>query len=81
MTIHGQRVFLNDGYDYILNTYGVDCAAHLTLTFKTPEELLACYDKLKVDNNLPAPFTETPYNVLVGNFTDRFGVLWGFMVI
>ena len=81
MTIHGQRIFLNDGREFIRNTYRVDCVAHLILTFNTPEELLVCYDKLKDDNNLPVPFTKTPYSVLIGNFIDRFGVFWGFMVI
>jgi len=81
MTIHGEKVFFNDGYDFIRNTYGVDCAAHLILTFKTSEELLACYDQLKKENDLLAPFIETPYSKLVGNFIDKFGVLWGFMVV
>ena len=41
----------------------------------------ACYDYLKEDNDIPVPFVETPYSKLVGNFMDKFGVLWGFMVV
>ena len=81
MVIHEQIVFLNDGRDFIRDSYGVDCAVHLVLTFQTEEELLACHDNLKEGDHLPAPFVETPYSKLVGNFIDKFGVLWGFMVV
>jgi uncharacterized glyoxalase superfamily protein PhnB len=81
MIIHGQKVFLNDGMDFIRNTYNVECNSHLTLTFNTPEELLTCYEKLKDDSSSEYPFVETPYSKLVGNFIDKFGVLWGFMVV
>ena len=80
MIIHGQKVFLNDNKDFIRNAYGFDSTAHLALTFKTPEELLTCYEKLKIDNDQPFPFMEAPYSKLVGNFVDKIGVLWGFMV-
>jgi len=53
----------------------------LTLTFETPEELLACYEKLKEGSSPPIPFEEKPYSKLVGNFVDKFGVLLGFMVV
>ncbi|MDR2571037.1 MAG: hypothetical protein LBD23_12240, partial [Oscillospiraceae bacterium] len=29
MIIHGQKVFLNDGMDFIRNTYNVECNSHL----------------------------------------------------
>lgn len=79
MNIHGQRVWLNDAFGN--KDKSLDCGAvHLILTFNTAEELLSCYENLKADDNAPAPFKETPYSKLVGNFLDKFGVLWGFMV-
>lgn len=79
MKIHGQTVFLNDAFGN--KDRSNDCGAvHLILTFNTTEELLACYENLKSDDNGPAPFSEQPYSKLVGNFMDKFGVLWGFMV-
>jgi uncharacterized glyoxalase superfamily protein PhnB len=81
MDIFGQKIFLNDSKDYIKNIFGINFAAHLIITFETSESLLACYDILKDNNNLPTPFIETQYSKLVGNFMDKFGVLWGFMVV
>jgi len=81
MRIHGQTIFLNDAKAHFRDGLGVDCTAHLVLTFRTAEKLLACYEILKADGNHPAPFHETPYSKLVGNFMDKFGVLWGFMVV
>jgi len=80
MFIHDQRVCLNDASAYLADTFGIDCTMHLMLTFNTQEELLACYSKLKEGSRPATPFTQTPYSELVGNFVDRFGVLWGFMV-
>jgi PhnB protein len=80
MNIHGQRVWLNDAFgnkDKSLDC----CAVHLVLTFNTEKELLACYEHLKESDNTPIPFRETSYSKLVGNFMDKFGVLWGFMVV
>jgi len=81
MRIDGQTIFLNDGKAFFSEAFGVNCAAHLVLTFRTAEKLLACYEILKADGNAPAPFHEAPHSKLVGNFMDKFGVLWGFMVI
>ena len=79
MRIHGAEVFLNDGLVFIRDAYGgAGCPGHLCVTFTTPDELLACYEALKPDG-AAYPFRETPYSKLVGNFTDKFGVLWGFM--
>jgi len=78
MEIHGQTVWLNDAYGNKNKSPGCG-AVHLILTFGSPEELLACYESLK-DDDTPAPFIETPYSKLCGNFTDKFGVFWGFMV-
>ena len=80
MKIHGQMIWLNDAKEHIKSGFGINCSTHLVLTFNTPEELLACYEYFKMDDNTPTPFHEAPYSRLVGNFMDRFGVLWGFMV-
>lgn len=80
MIIHGQMIWLNDAKEYIKNEYGINCAAHFVLTFNTSDELLACYENFKTDDTTPLPFYETPYSKLSGNFLDKFGVLWGFMV-
>ena len=79
MNIHGAEVFFNDALRFLNDTFDVSCGMHLVITFKTTDELLACYEILKTDDN-PAPFYERPYSKLVGNFVDEFGVLWGFMV-
>ena len=77
--IHGTKVFLNDALNFLNDTFGVNCNAHLVITFNSVDELLDCYEILKSDDK-PAPFYETSYSKLVGNFKDKFGVLWGFMV-
>jgi len=80
MSIHGTQVFLNDALEFLNNTFGnLTGKMHLTITFDTVEELLTCYAMLKTSGT-PNPFIETPYSKLVGNFVDKFGVLWGFMV-
>jgi PhnB protein len=78
MKIHGQTVFLNDWFGN--KDKSLDCAVHLIVQFKTEAELLACYDALKDGGTIIDPFVKTFYSALVGNFMDRFGVLWGFMV-
>ncbi|MCL2372079.1 MAG: hypothetical protein FWC78_01580 [Defluviitaleaceae bacterium] len=80
MNIHGQKVFLNDGKAFLLGSFGVGCVAHLAVTFATPERLLACYEKMKAGSMPDAPFVKTEYSELVGNFMDKFGVIWGFIV-
>ena len=80
MNIHGQRVWLNDAFGN--KNKSLDCGSvHLILTFNTAEELLACYGHLKEGENIPLPFHKTEYSELVGNFMDKFGVLWGFMIL
>ncbi|WFR57257.1 VOC family protein [Anaerocolumna sp. AGMB13025] len=77
--IHGTEVFLNDALKFINDTFDINCGAHLIITFNSVDELLVCYEILKSDDKL-SPFYETSYSKLVGNFKDKFGVLWGFMV-
>ena len=79
MKIHGIKVFINDAQEFLKDTLGVNCSAHLIITFKSIDELLDCYEILKSDDKI-SPFFETQYSKMTGNFKDKFGVLWGFMV-
>ena len=81
MKIHGQTVFLNDN-DCMFGhaDTSISFPVHLIIQFKSADELLACYGLLKEEGETEHPFTETPYSALVGNFKDKLGVLWGFMV-
>jgi len=78
MTISGMKVFLNDRFGNKNKT--LDCAVHLIVMFKSADELNACYEHFKEGSTIVDPFEELPYSKLAGNFIDRFGVQWGFMV-
>ena len=77
MTIHGQKVFLNDRFGN--KDKSLNCAVHLIVMFKSVEELLACYEFFKEESTIIDPFEKLPYSELAGNFIDKFGVQWGFM--
>ena len=78
MNIHGQKVFLNDRFGN--KDKSLDCAVHLIMMFENVEELLYCYEFFKEDSIIIDPFEELPYSKLAGNFIDKFGVQWGFMI-
>ena len=80
MKIRGQTVFLNDNEMLVDKNNLHSFPVHLILYFQTEEELLACYEILKNDDATSHPFVKTSYSALTGNFTDKFGMLWGFMV-
>jgi len=80
MKICEQTVFLNDRVEFSNSDKSPNGTAHLIVQFSNTEELLACYDLFKDGNTIIDPFVQTPYSELVGNFMDRFGILWGFMV-
>ena len=81
MKINGQTVFLNDNEEMFSgNEITHNFPVHVILYFQTTEELLACYEILKNDNQKSNPFVKTAYSELCGNFKDKFGMLWGFMV-
>ena len=79
--IHGQTIYLNDNDMFSSKRKTPDCAQHLVVTFESVEELLACYEFFKEDAVVVHQFTAESYSKLSGNFLDKFGVLWGFMVI
>jgi PhnB protein len=80
MRIHGSRVMLNDRFGAKERTR--DCAVAMLVTFGSGAELLACYDIMimKDGNMMVDPFERAPYTELGGQFVDRFGVQWAFMV-
>jgi len=80
MKIHGQTVFLNDNDDLVNKDNPQSFPVHLILNFPTVEALLSCYEILKDDSATGHPFEKTSYSALCGNFSDKFGMLWGFMV-
>ena len=78
MTIQGTKVFLNDRFGNKNKT--LDCAVHLIVMFENVDALLSCYEFFKIESTIVDPFEELPYSKLAGNFIDKFGVQWGFMV-
>lgn len=80
MEIHGQTVFLNDNDFFASKDNSSKFPIHLIIQFKTPSELLTCYEILRDDNAKNYPFEKTSYSELIGNFVDKFGIWWGFMV-
>ena len=80
MKIHKQTVFLNDNDMLVREDNPFHFPVHIIIQFKTEKELLACYEILKDGSEASPPFKKTSYSALVGNFTDKFGMLWGFMV-
>ena len=78
MNIHGQKIFLNDRFGN--KDRSLNCAVHLIVMFTSVEELLACYEFFKEESTIIDPFEKLPYSELSGNFIDKFGVQWGFMI-
>ena len=80
MKIHGQTVFLNDNEFFANKENSSDFPVHLIVEFQNANELLYCYEILKNDRETGHPFVSTQYSELVGNFADKFGIWWGFMI-
>ena len=80
MKIHGQTIMLNDRTDFANESKTPSGATHLIVQFQSVEELLACYEHFKANSTEVDPFVKTFYSEMVGNFIDKFGTLWGFMV-
>ena len=80
MKINGQTVFLNDNEELVDKNNPNSFPVHLFVYFQTADEMLACYEILKDDSATENPFVKTSYSTLIGNFTDKFGMLWGFIV-
>lgn len=81
MKIQGHTVFLNDNETmFSMRDISLNFPVHIIVYFQTAEELLECYEILKGDSPGRSPFVETSYSALTGNFKDKFGMLWGFMI-
>ena len=78
IVIHGQRVLLNDRFGN--KDKSPDVPVRLIVMFKSVDELLSCYEYFKDGSITVDPFEELPYSKLFGNFIDKFGIGWGFMV-
>lgn len=78
MSIHGQRVMLNDNRSD-------DCSidfpyVQLVITFKNEAELKSAYEILKDDQKIVSPMKATEFTSCTVGFWDKFGIRWGFMV-
>ena len=80
MKIHEQPIMLNDRTDFANTSKSLNGATHFIVQFASVEELLMCYENFKEGSTTIDPFVKTFYSEMVGNFMDKFGVLWGFMV-
>ena len=78
MEIYGQKVFLNDRFGNRKKTS--DVAVHLIIMFGSTNDLLACYEIMKLDSITIDQLEELPYSKLAVQFIDKYGVQWGFMV-
>jgi len=78
MHIHGQRIMLNDRFGN--KDKLPDVPVRLIVTFNTAEELLASYEYFKEKSTIVDPLQEVSFSKLFGNFIDKFGICWGFMV-
>ena len=80
MKIHGHTIMLNDRTDFANTNKSTSGATHLIVQFASVEELFMCYEIFKDSCTVVDPFVKTFYSEMVGNFMDKFGVMWGFMV-
>ncbi|MCL2373584.1 MAG: VOC family protein [Defluviitaleaceae bacterium] len=78
MIIHGQRVLLNDRFGN--KDKSPDVPIRLIVMFDSVEKLLSCYEYFKDECIVVDPFEDVGYSKLFGNFIDKFGIGWGFMV-
>ena len=78
MIIKGQRVLLNDRFGN--KDKSPDMPVRLIVMFDSVDELLSCYEHFKEGCITVDPFEELLYSKLFGNFIDKFGIGWGFMV-
>jgi len=80
MDVCGTRIFLNDRIDFANTSKRLDGTTHLVVLFNSKEELINCYSHFADTCITIDEFTEEPYSAWCGNFIDKFGIMWGFMV-
>lgn len=78
MCIFDQRIMLNNRFGNKNKT--TDCAIAAVITFRSIDELLACYEIMKQDSVTIDPIQKAPFAELSVQFLDKFGIQWAFMV-
>jgi len=78
MTIHGQKIFLNDRFGNESNSNG--SSIHLIVMFDSEDELLKSYRKISESSIIIDPLQALSYSSLFVQFIDKFGIQWGFMI-
>lgn len=78
MSIHGQRVMLNDNRSE-------ECAiafpyVQLIVTFDNEAELKKAFEILKDEQKVIIPMKATDFTACTVGFWDKYGIRWGFMV-
>lgn len=79
MHILGQRVMMNDNFGN-KGSNSEDFSIQMVPIFKTEEQLLQCYDVLKVEAMSASEPEKVFFSPLIANVTDKFGIRWGLMV-
>ena len=70
VAIHGTTFMMSDGMEKPLESFW------MLLTFDTPEEVTAIFNKLAEGGEIVEPLAPQFYASLTGDVRDRFGVLW-----
>jgi PhnB protein len=78
MSIHGQRIMLNDNRSNV-NYCGYPFV-QLILTFDEEARLKHAFHLMKDEQRVVSPMEATDYSPCTVGFWDRFGIRWGFMV-
>jgi len=78
ISIHGQRIMLNDvgtGGGYTRRV-----PVELVVIYDNAADLEKSYEIMKKGSRTISPMEATPYSPCVVEFWDRFGIPWAFMV-
>jgi len=65
-------VYLNDRFGN--KSRSTDAAVHLIITFKTTDDLLDCYEKMKQNSIIIDPMAKLPHIKLTVQLIYKFGV-------
>ena len=79
MTIHGQRVMLNDNRSRNCST--AFPFVQLIVTFDNEAELKRAYEILKNENKIVSHIKATDFTPCTVGFWDKYGIRWGFMIL
>ncbi len=79
MSIHGQRVMLNDNRSIDMDYHDFPFV-QLIVTFPEEAQLKHAFDLMKDEKKIVSPMEAASYSPCTVGFWDRFGIRWGFMV-